>query len=213
MRDATKRGVLIAAPPVLTATMFVAFQLLTRVAGLKAGYFLGFIFYWILWCVGIPLVVLGADGVFALFRMAPPERRLRRSGWLAVVLPLTLGFGYAFPRAAAEATPQVVLLSFLIALVNAPLEELLWRGTYVSVFPSSPLYAYWYPNVAFGLWHVAPLSVVPSRAPGGMLAFVLVSSAVGLLWGRIVIDTRSIRLTSVVHTLFDFSGLGGRLYA
>ena len=30
--------------------------------------------------------------------------------------------------------------------------------------------------------------------------------------GTIVVRTRSIRLTSVVHVLFDFSGLGGKLY-
>jgi membrane protease YdiL (CAAX protease family) len=125
---------------------------------------------------------------------------------------LVLGYFYAFPRALVGATPKTVLLSAVIAAVNAPLEELLWRGTYVAVFRQSRRLSYVYPNIWFGLWHLAPLSVVPNRAPGGSASFVIASCVVGFLWGWVALNSRSIGVTSVAHGLFDFSGLGGRIY-
>lgn len=212
-QDSSRRALLIAAPPLLIATTAAAFYTFVRAFGPTAGYLCGFVFYWLVWCAAVPTVVLGWQGVRALFQ--PSAAGLGRPAWLgalAVAVPLVLGYGYAFPRALIGATPASVLLSAAIAIVNAPLEELLWRGAYVTVFRQARVLSYVYPNICFGLWHLVPLSVVPNRAPGGKASFVLASCIVGFLWGWIALDTRSVRVTSTAHALFDFSGLGGRLY-
>lgn len=49
-------------------------------------------------------------------------------GLLLLVIPLLLGYGYAFPRAVKQANLPVILLSGLIALVNGLMEEMLWRS-------------------------------------------------------------------------------------
>jgi membrane protease YdiL (CAAX protease family) len=204
---------LLVTPPVLLASTWASFQLLTERLGLTAGYLVGFLFYWIAWCWALPLVMLGGYGVvrvFGNFRFA--DTRLGVSSGALLLLPLILGFGYAFPRAIGEASPTVVFLSAILALVNAPLEELLWRGTYLNIFPENWLLGYVYPTLGFGLWHLAPLSVIPNRAPGGSLSFVAVSVSLGLIWGWVAMRSKSILWTSVAHILFDFSGLGGRLY-
>jgi membrane protease YdiL (CAAX protease family) len=213
MRDSSRRAWLLATPPVLIVTTQGAFQIFTRTFGLESGYLGGFVFYWLFWCVGMPAVVLGREGISTAFRR--PIRRLGHPPWfgaLALGLPLVLGYGYAFPRAIVEATPVVILVSAAIAILNAPLEELLWRGTYVAVFRESRLFSSVYPTVGFALWHLAPLSVVPNRAPGGSASFVIVSGVVGFLWSWVAVHTRSVWWTSVAHALFDFSGLGGRIY-
>jgi len=204
---------LLATPPALIATTFGAFQMFTRTFGLEAGYLAGFLFYWLLWCGGVPALVLGRGDLAKVFRR--PIRPLGQPPWfgaLALGLPLVLGYAYAFPRAIVDATPVVLFASAGIAIVNAPLEELLWRGTYVSVFKESRLFSSIYPVIGFALWHLAPLSVVPNRAPGGRASFVVVSGVVGFLWGWVAVHTKSVWWTSVAHALFDFSGLGGRIY-
>jgi membrane protease YdiL (CAAX protease family) len=100
----------------------------------------------------------------------------------------------------------------LIALVNGSLEELLWRGAYVSVFPESWFFGLFYPAIGFAVWHFAPQAVFPSRAPGGNLALVVVAGLVGLMWGWVALQSGSILWTTVSHVLFDFSGLGARVY-
>jgi membrane protease YdiL (CAAX protease family) len=82
----------------------------------------------------------------------------------------------------------------------------------LNIFPENWLLGYVYPTLGFGLWHLAPLSVIPNRAPGGSLSFVAVSVSLGLIWGWVAMRSKSILWTSVAHILFDFSGLGGRLY-
>jgi hypothetical protein len=183
MQDSSRRGLLMAAPPVLFATTFAAFQIFTRAFGLTIGYLCGFLFYWLFWCAAVPAIVLGWRGSAALFRGAPRGLAVQpgsaRWPWRFLSSWLRL----AFPRALIGATPNAILVSAVIAAVNAPLEELLWRGTYVAVFPQTTVLSYVYPTICFGLWHFAPLSVVPNRAPGGSPSFVLASCVVGFLWG------------------------------
>jgi membrane protease YdiL (CAAX protease family) len=125
---------------------------------------------------------------------------------------MLLGYGYAFPPALHQATLSIVGLSALLAAVNGLLEELLWRGVYISRFGDSVVWGHVYPAIGFAAWHYAPLSIHGNSAPGGAMAFIAVAGIVGLLWGWLARNTRSIRWTAAAHILFDFSGLGGRFY-
>ena len=146
-----------------------------------------------------------------LFRETKPNQ-LTRADLLLLAAPPLVGYLFAFPRALRQSNPPIILASAAIALVNATAEELLWRGTYKAVFPNRFVLGYLYPSAGFAVWHLAPQSVVPSRHPGGAVSYVISSGLFGLLWGRILNRTGSIRWTVVSHVLLDFSGLGARIY-
>jgi hypothetical protein len=205
--------VLLVTPLVLTGTTYVAFRYLTRWLGQKPGYLAGFLFYWLFWCLVPSWWILGSHGLVQIFQdMRPQFGQPAWLGLLMLIIPLLLGYGYAFPRAVKQANLTIILLSALIALVNGSLEELLWRGAYVSVFPESWFFGLFYPAIGFAVWHFAPQAVFPSRAPGGNLALVVVAGLVGLMWGWVALQSGSILWTTVSHVLFDFSGLGARVY-
>lgn len=204
---------LIAAPWLLILTTNLAYQWAVAGLGSKLGYLTGFLFYWIIWCFGFSLWVLGADGVLALLR----DGRLRFTSrrWLGLVLlmaPLLLAYGYEFPRVLPQATLPIVLSSAIISIVNGIAEELLWRGVYASIFPDDLWWGYLYPALGFAVWHFVPQQVFPNPRPGATVSLVIAAGIVGLMWGWVTYRTKSIRWTGLSHILFDFSGLGGRVY-
>lgn len=206
--------VLVLTPPFLLLTTYFAYRFLVGRLGPRRGYLAGFLFYWLAWCLLLPLVLLGPQGFLDLFRLEGTG--LGDPWWLgliALLIPLALGYGYAFPRALRRRPGwSVLLVSAALALVNGTLEEVLWRGTYAAVFPNDWLLAILFPALGFGLWHLAPQSVHPNTAPGGRWSLVAVAAALGLLWGWVAYSGGSILWVVVSHILFDFAGLGGRLY-
>jgi membrane protease YdiL (CAAX protease family) len=108
-----------------------------------------------------------------------------------------------------DITPTILLYSILFAITNGTFEEVLWRGTYVTVFPNTWLWSYWYPSIWFGYWHLSPQVVFPSDMPGGPFAFATVSIFMGLVFGWIVKKTGSIRWVTVAHIFTDLMGLAG----
>jgi hypothetical protein len=53
-------------PSALSATTYAAFQLGGLSLGPLMGYLAAFVFYWIFWCLGVSLVILGTSGVVGL---------------------------------------------------------------------------------------------------------------------------------------------------
>ena len=205
----TSQIVLLGAPPILLGSTWVVFRQGASRWGQTRGYFAGFVFYWIVWCLTLPLVLLGADGVVGLF--GHPPTRMTESNIFLLVLPLVLGYGYAFPKAVRDADAKVIAISAVLALFNGTFEELLWRGAYLRVFPDN-LFDYVYPSIGFAVWHFAPQSVIRSRTPGGAASFVAVPGLLGLIWGWVARMTGSLLWSTASHVLFDFSGLGARVY-
>jgi uncharacterized protein len=206
--------VLVLTPPFLLLSTYFAYRFLAGRLGPRWGYLAGFLFYWLAWCLALPLVLLGPQGFLDLFRLQGTG--LGDPWWLgliALLIPLLLGYGYAFPQALGRRPGwNVLLASAILALINGTLEEVLWRGTYVAVFPNKWLLAILFPALGFGLWHLAPQAVHPNTAPGGRWSLVAVAAVMGLLWGWVAYSSGSIVWTTVSHILFDFTGLGGRLY-
>src|SRR3954452_1943574 len=168
----TATTVLVVVPLVLISSMVWVFDVCVSRLWLRLGYFVAFCVYWLFWCLSVPWTLMGTDA-FGVFSPGPrPFGSSAVVGIFALAAPLSLGFGYEFPKAIRRADGRIVLLSAAIAAVNAPLEELLWRGAYLRVFPDDWLLGYVLPSVGFALWHVAPLRVVPNRAPGGTWSFV-----------------------------------------
>jgi membrane protease YdiL (CAAX protease family) len=208
-----RKVALLVAPWLLLLSTTAVFHHLSARLGPKRGYLGGFLFYWIFWCLLLPMWVLGPRRLPTLFKPSvAPSRRPTRSDVLLLAVPPAVGFSSAFPRALAWTDRNIVLASAVQALINASAEELLWRGTYLAVFPKSFALGFLYPTVGFAVWHYAPQVVFPSRYPGGKTSFVATAGLFGLLWGRVASRNDAVGWSVVSHILLDFSGLGARIY-
>jgi len=200
-------------PFALTLSTALVFYFAGRFLGKKAGYLVGFIFYWVCWCLLFPLVMMDQDEVLALVKPAWPIKGGR--AWpdlIYLLIPLIFAFGYAFPKALKKATPGIMLTSFLLSVVNASLEEFLWRGLYYEWLKSLPVLYVLISSFGFSAWHLSPQILFPNKAPGGRLSFLAFAFVLGILFSLVVIHTGSIFAVIICHILFDFSGLGARIY-
>lgn len=199
------------APPLLLATTYQVYRLLERRYGKKWSYLGGFLFYWLVWCLLFPLALLGPQRLLGLFHgVSSPFGHPWWLGAFCLLAPPLVAFIVIFPRALRKASVRLVLVSALLALVNGPLEEVLWRGAYLTLFPGQFWMALLYPSLGFALWHLAPMSVVPPAGGGrwGKAALLAQVSFLGLLWAWVANNTGSILCTAVAHILIDFSALG-----
>src|SRR3954447_5738342 len=193
-------------PPVLTA----AFTVCRAQLGDQAGYIAGFGIHWAT-CAALSLALLGRDRVRHLFHDARP--RLGRPAIVGAVLLLSPPAGALATRFIPElgnATPAMLATIAAVALANAVLEELLWRGVYVTLWPPNPWLGWVWPAVGFGAWHLAPQVVHPASM--GILVFVVASTVLGLSWGWVAYRTRSLRWVAVSHFVTDASGLRNAMY-
>ena len=208
-----KQKALLATPWVLLGTTYLAFKGLVALWGPKWGYLAGFGFYWVLWCFVLPLWLLGWSGLRGSFRDVRP--RLGKPGWVGALLLLLPIVGAASTVTVAKlpiVTLPILLGSAALALVNGTLEEVLWRGAYIQLFPGRLFMGYIYPTLGFALWHLAPQSVHPISMPGGVAAFITGATLMGACWGWVAWRTGSIRWSTLSHVLTDFLGLGATIY-
>ena len=208
-----RKVALLVTPVALLGSTTTVFRRLAFRFGSKRGYFGGFLFYWLFWCLLLPLWVLGPRRLRDMFRVgAPQSSRPTHSDLLLLAVPPIVGYSLAFPRALERANRKIVLASGALALVNATAEEVLWRGAYTAIFPNRFVLGCLYPTLGFALSHYAPQSVFPSRYPGGASSFVASAGLFGLLWGRVAFRSGSVGWTILSHALLDFSGLGARVH-
>lgn len=200
----SRQWVVLAAPPLLIATTYLAFQTLVGWLGLRWGYLAGFLFFWVVWCWGFTLWAIGREGISAVLRKVRPRLPKPTVLWLGLLaFPVAGGLATVLLPALPAATVAVVGLALIIAAVNAISEEVFWRGLYIRMFPGMRVLGWLYPAAWFSLWHVSPTSVLGST-------WVLVSAAVylGLVYGWIAYRTGTIRYTIVAHFLVNAMGLG-----
>jgi len=201
-------------PPVLIVTMYGAFRYLTAGFGFPAGYLAAFALYWVGWCLIVPAVLLRRDRVLSLFARSR-VRLTKLSGITQLLLwwPIAFPFTFSFVPRIASTPFVIVAMSMLLGVVIGVTEEILWRGVYVTLFPDRCWLNTVYPSIAFGLWHLCPLAVLPSRYPGGALSFVAYSTALGFSYAYSARSTGSIRLCTVSHCVHDALGLGAFAYS
>ena len=166
-------------------------------------------FYWLGWCLLFPLVILGPHALVRLFQSgSSPFGQPWWFGAFCLLAPPLVAFGAIFPKVLRHATRTTLLVSALLALVNGPLEELLWRGAYLTLFPGQLWWGLLYPTIGFALWHFVLQSLVPYRGPGGRVALVVEVGFLGLLWAWVANNTGVILWTALAHVLIDYSALG-----
>ncbi len=189
-----KQLIAIGALPVLTVTMVGVYRLLLRRLGAGRAWYAGFLVYWPVWRILFPLQVLGFKKLRSLFQ----HRRPNALGWFIVILPPVLAFlgRFAQDRPTRGVKERAALVS--TAFMNGTLEEVLWRGVYVGLFPDKPLWAVVWPTLWFALWHYAPGSVSPLTDVGTLMVG---AGMLGACLSWLTLQTRSILWAAISHTL------------
>jgi len=205
-----KKLVLLIIPLILTLSCALVFKWAVATYGSKPGYCIGFLFYWLFWCLFIPVLLIGSKTILQYFSCKPHTFNWQVNACL--VVPLIFVYVYAFPPALQHANAAIIALSLLISIVNATAEEVLWRGVYLHVYKDNKWLSVIYASVGFAVWHYAPQVVFVNKRPGGAHSFVLFSFCLGLCYAYVAGKQKSILWTTIAHVLFDFAGLGARVY-
>ena len=195
-----KKNVLLIAPVVIMLTVYLVLSPLVERFGMS-GLFYGYFFYWGFWCIIFPLWAVGWEGLKKMF--AVPAKSIAKFDWLLLALPVIIYPVFRLPEVWQQITLTVVLLSVPVALVNGTLEELLWRGTYITAFPENRFLGFLFPSVAFGVWHAAPYAAV-FGFEAAAIAGVVGGGFFGFCWGWVAWKTGSIRLAALSHVLSNF---------
>jgi membrane protease YdiL (CAAX protease family) len=190
-----------------TASVFV---FSAKWLGKETGYVLGFVFYWVIWCLMVPLLMLKREGARKLFR--EENKLFQKQNWLAAVLLIMIIVitVIMYPPAGLLASKlKLILIAIPIAIINSVCEEMLWRGLYVKAFRGNILLGVIYPSIGFAMWHISPQLIVPAST--GILPFVLSTFFLGISYAWISYRTSSIKWNAISHSLGGILDLGGAI--
>jgi membrane protease YdiL (CAAX protease family) len=183
-------------PVLLIAVMYPFFQFLARRFGNQVGWFAGLAVYWLMWGLAYSLLMLGGERLLDLVRPRPLDGKALLLASIPVIFAAIgrFGFGMAYDKP----TTWVAAGLIVTAVGNGLFEELLWRGTYLALFPDS----FWIPVVWsglwFALWHYAPGSV---SSEGGVVGLMTGAAFFGLFLGLLARQTGTIWWCILSHTL------------
>ena len=209
-RPQVRHAIALALPVAVPIAMTASFRIAGDRLGPQAGYVAGFGIYWGT-CAALSMALLGPGRVRSLSGDVRP--RLGRPAALGAILLVWPPVGAIATRLLPEigrATPLMVGTIAGVAAANAVLEELLWRGVYISLWPANPWLGWVWPAFGFGLWHLAPQVIHPSAM--GPVTYVVAATSLGLSWGWVARRTGSLRWVSVSHVFTDGSGIRNALF-
>jgi membrane protease YdiL (CAAX protease family) len=204
------RVFLVLLPGLLVPSCWAVFHFGARLLGPAAGYPAGFAFYWLVWCLGVPLALLGRRNLAGLFAEERPlfSRANVLPAALLVSTSLVTLVLYTLP-ALGTADWGLFLVHLPLTVLNGVLEEVLWRGLYLRAFPDNCWLGVLYPALGFAAWHLAPQAVYPS--PLGIWAFAALTLPLGLVYGWAAKRSGSIRWPAASHALNGVLVLGDPL--
>jgi membrane protease YdiL (CAAX protease family) len=192
-----KQKIAILLSPILFAVMLLVYQGFARLLGSSLGWYAGFAIYWPIFCVAIPLFLVGSDEIVKRYRII----RINPKYLLVYVFPVFITMIGGLFMTTAERDLVGLLIWLGMSIGNGVFEEILWRGVYPTLFPNSKLFGFVWPALWFSIWHFAPGSLSQNFQP-----IVLVSGALmlGVFFGWGAFKTKSLFWASIGHT---FSGL------
>ncbi|WP_044642803.1 CPBP family intramembrane glutamic endopeptidase [Risungbinella massiliensis] len=208
----SQQKALILLAPLLVIVQVIAFQLFD-LWDHTWGYLLGFLFYWFLWCIPLTIIVCFKRKIGLKQLYAPiVDQQSNLVALFLVFLPAVSTGIVVFSEYVTIVDRNVIFLALLFALINAPLEELLWRKVYPMIFPRSIWWGFLYPTICFTAWHFAPALVRDSGMEGGITAFVGGALFMGLVWGWYSYRYQTIIPSTIAHILTNFFAFTGFLH-
>ncbi|MGB3335917.1 MAG: CPBP family intramembrane glutamic endopeptidase [Devosia sp.] len=184
---------------VLIAALIFIVPALTEKLGGPQGYLLSLCVYWLGFC--LPVVFFHVRG-----RRGPllfSEKLAWRDWWIPGLLLLQVGIVALlnFVPNTALLTTQAAMLAGLIGIINGPLEEIAWRGGFMTRFTARPGLGLTLGWLLYTAWHLPLLLSHGIVFDGGWLALVGGAAALGLLWSWIAWRTGSVFWTAIAHAL------------
>jgi membrane protease YdiL (CAAX protease family) len=192
-----KQKIAIILSPALTVVMFFIYQGFAIILGKYLGWYAGFAIYWPLFCVIIPVLLIGSSQIIGKYKLI----KINPKYLLVYLFPVFMTMIGGLFMNTAERDLIGLLIWLGMSFGNGVFEEILWRGVYPTLFPNSKLFSFAWPAIWFSIWHFAPGSLSQNFQP-----LVLVSGALmlGIFFGWGAFKTKSLFWASIGHT---FSGL------
>ncbi|WP_217495118.1 CPBP family intramembrane glutamic endopeptidase [Vibrio sonorensis] len=167
---------------------------------------IGFAVYWA-YCLLAVLLLADKTALLKLFRFDIVSKK----SWfyaLACFVPLGGAIYVNFLPYIDSIRLMVLVLSAATALLNGFVEELYWRGLYLSEFKNNEKIGLWLATALFGIWHIA-LFTISDIAYGGFAPLVFGSAFMGLLWAYCSRKLNSISFPIAAHILVNFFAFTG----
>lgn len=183
----------------LIAAMVVLVPALTTALGGPSGYLLVLCLYWLGFC--LPVIACHVRGGGEPLLLS--EQLAWRDWFVPVLLLLQVGVValIAFVPNTAVLTTHAAMLAGLVAVINGPLEEIAWRGAFLTRFATRPASGFWLGWLLYTGWHLPLLLSHGIVFDGGWAALMGGAAALGLLWSWIAWRTGSVFWTAIAHTL------------
>ena len=209
-----KQWVLIVSAPFLCISMLLLIPYLTAKTGKTAGYVTGFCIYWFLFCLPVSAYCSGGfTRLKEIYRQKSNiTSRMKTIYYFLALIPCIATFFAVFKNIAPIAGFQVLILALLFGMINGTLEEMFWRGIFNKIFNDHMIWAYLYPSLFFGMWHIALYLAKGMVYQGGGGSLVGGSLFMGLLWGLAAYKTKSVKLVTAAHIITNFFSFTGLIY-
>lgn len=195
-------------PIMLIVSTMGVFYLSTFLFDKYLGYLIGFLFYWLFWCLYIPKKITGLK--IKEFFIDEVSIFKWKNLWILLLLLATIIapiFMYTIP--AFKSMPLIVLLLGIpLAIIHSFFEELFWRGFYAKQFKASILYGIVIPTIFFALWHFSPQFAIKSDTP---VMFALSTLPLGLTYALTGYVTKSARWSFIAHAISGILAFSGFL--
>jgi membrane protease YdiL (CAAX protease family) len=201
-----RRGLTSLMPVAVPLAMGPVFRKASRRYGPERGYQVGFALYWAT-CWMVAGTLAGPRRLAAVWM--PVDEPLPRPHWRAwsvLATPAVGAIATQWLPNARRAGPTAVAVATGVGITNAMAEEALWRGLPLVVFPDDPFRGWLWPAAGFAAWHLVPLTARPTsvRRRTGILVG---ASLIGVGYGWIAQQTRSLTVVASAHALTDSSGV------
>jgi hypothetical protein len=196
-----------AVPVLVPLSMWALFGALARVMPPRRAYNAGFAAYWLLWCYGFPIWVVGPRRAAVLLLAG---RHPSGSERVMLALPVAGAVATALVPEVGRIDRPVAAVMVSTATVNAVGEELLWRGLFLDRYPDDRVRGALWPLVGFSLWHLAPQSILPSHR--GRWPFVVGAAVVGAVSAVTSARCGGLRPAMLAHIATDACGAQAALF-
>jgi membrane protease YdiL (CAAX protease family) len=180
--------------PILFFVMLAVYQGFAILIGKDLGWYAGFAIYWPIFCVAIPLLLVGSGEIVKRYRII----KINPKYLLIYLFPVFMTLIGTVFMSTAERDFTGLIIWLGMSIGNGVFEEILWRGVYPTLFPNNKLFGFAWPAIWFSIWHFAPGSLSQNFQP-----LTLVSGALmlGIFFGWGTYKTKSLFWASTGHTL------------
>ena len=188
----------IVALPGICILMYPVFRLLGNKYGKilwngkNPAWYLGILTYWIIWCVVFPIVLIGWSRIVVVFEL----KQIGIISLLISIFPIVFTFiGRFILKFEQVSNNKEQIFIATTAIIMGIVEEVLWRGLFIVIFPGDYLWGFIWPSVWFAIWHLDPGSIsILNKWTLALGALIF-----GLCWGFVAMQTNSIFWTVISH--------------